>query len=125
MALDNIAGIKSISVPNWLKLLIFGIVLTVLFADLMIVWFAVTNPTHKDWFSVGDATVGFTRADSFWSFFFWHSPREDRNPSTARPLYLLLNVIPATISNSLTWSPDFEAVGESATEETTPRKYED
>jgi len=48
MALDNIGGIKSISVPTWLKLVIFVIVVAVVVADLAILWVAVTNPGHKE-----------------------------------------------------------------------------
>lgn len=109
MALDNIAGIKSISVPSWLKLLIFGIVLTVLFADLMIVWFAVTNPTHKDWFSVAMQLLGSLVPTLLVILLLAFATRGPES-IYRKTSYLLLHVIPATISNSLTWSPDFEAL---------------
>src|SRR5713101_2054373 len=58
MALDNIGGIKSISVPTWLKLVIFVIVVAVVVADLAILWVAITNPGHKEWFSVAVQLLG-------------------------------------------------------------------
>ena len=58
MALENFGGIRSISVPVWLRLLIFLIVLAVLAADLAIALVALTNPLHKDWFSVSVQLVG-------------------------------------------------------------------
>jgi len=58
MALADISGIKSMSVPAWLKLSIFLIVLVVLIGDLAIVWVAIKNPAHKDWFSVSVQLLG-------------------------------------------------------------------
>lgn len=109
MALADIGGIKSISVPAWLKLLIFLIVLAVLIADLTIVWVAVTNPTHKDWFSVSVQLLGSLVPLLLVILLFAFSTRgpEAINRKTA---HLLLHLVPATISNSLTWSQEFEAI---------------
>jgi len=109
MALDSLAGVKSISVPTWLKLLIFGIVMAVLIADLSIVWFAVTNPNHKDWFS---ATVQLLGSLVPMLLVILLLAFATRGPESIyrKTSYLLLHVIPATIANSLTWSPDFEAL---------------
>ena len=109
MALDNIAGIKSISVPTWLKLLIFGIVVTVLIADLALVWTAATNPTHKDWFSVAMQLLG-SLVPMLLVILLLAFATRGPEAIYRKTSYLLLHVIPATISNSLTWSPDFEAL---------------
>jgi len=119
MALDNIAGIKSISVPTWLKLLIFGIVLAVLFADLMIVWFAVTNPTHKDWFSVAMQLLGSLVPMLLVILLLAFATRGPES-IYRKTSYLLLRVIPATIANSLTWSPEFEALEKAQRKRTRP-----
>lgn len=107
MALDSLAGVKSISVPTWLKLLIFGIVMAVLIADLAIVWSAVTNPTHKDWFA---ATVQLLGSLVPMLLVILLLAFATRGPEAIyrKTSHLLLHVIPATITNSLTWSPDFE-----------------
>ena len=109
MALDNIAGIKSISVPTWLKLLIFGIVVTVLIADLALVWTAATNPKHKDWFSVAVQLLGSLVPMLLVILLLAFATRGPES-IYRKTSYLLLQVIPATIVNSLTWSPDFEAL---------------
>src|SRR5947208_6142482 len=110
MALDNIAGVKSVSVPTWLKLLIFGIVLAVLIADLAIVWFAVTNPKHQDWFSVAVQLLG-SLVPMLLVILLLAFATRGPEAIYRKTSYLLLHVIPATITNSLTWSPDFEALG--------------
>jgi hypothetical protein len=109
MALDNIAGVKSISVPTWLKLLIFGIVVTVLIADLALVWTAATNPTHKDWFSVAVQLLG-SLVPMLLVILLLAFATRGPEAIYRKTAYLLLRVIPATIANSLTWSPDFEAL---------------
>jgi hypothetical protein len=109
MALDNIAGIKSISVPTWLKLLIFGIVVTVLIADLTLVWSAATNPKHKDWFSVAVQLLG-SLVPMLLVILLLAFATRGPEAIYRKTSYLLLHVIPATIANSLTWSPDFEAL---------------
>jgi hypothetical protein len=109
MALDNIAGIKSISVPTWLKLLIFGIVVTVLIADLTLVWSAATNPKHKDWFSVAVQLLG-SLVPMLLVILLLAFATRGPEAIYRKTSYLLLRVIPATIANSLTWSPDFEAL---------------
>src|SRR5947209_10078378 len=109
MALDNIAGVKSISVPTWLKLLIFGIVLTVMLADLTIVWSAVTNPTHKDWFSVAVQLLG-SLVPMLLVILLLAFATRGPEAIYRKTSYLLLHVIPTIIANSLTWSPDFEVL---------------
>jgi hypothetical protein len=109
MALDNIAGIKSISVPTWLKLLIFGIVVTVLIADLTLVWSAATNPKHKDWFSVAVQLLG-SLVPMLLVILLLAFATRGPEAIYRKTSHLLLHVIPATIANSLTWSPDFEAL---------------
>ena len=109
MALDNIAGVKSISVPTWLKLLIFGIVVIVLIADLALVWSAATNPTHKDWFSVGVQLLG-SLVPMLLVILLLAFATRGPEAIYRKTSHLLLHVIPATIANSLTWSPDFEAL---------------
>jgi len=109
MALDNIAGIKSISVPTWLKLLIFGIVVTVLIADLTLVWSAATNPKHKDWFSVAVQLLG-SLVPMLLVILLLAFATRGPEAIYRKTSYLLLHVIPTTIANSLTWSPDFEAL---------------
>ena len=109
MALDNIAGIKSISVSTWLKLLIFGIVVTVLIADLTLVWSAATNPKHKDWFSVAVQLLG-SLVPMLLVILLLAFATRGPEAIYRKTSHLLLHVIPATIANSLTWSPDFEAL---------------
>ena len=109
MALDNIAGIKSISVPTWLKLLIFGIVVTVLIADLALVWSAATNPKHKDWFSVAVQLLG-SLVPMLLVILLLAFATRGPEAIYRKTSYLLLRVIPATIASSLTWSPDFEVL---------------
>lgn len=109
MALDNIAGVRSISVPTWLKLLIFGIVLVVLVADLTIVWSAVTNPTHKDWFSVAVQLLG-SLVPMLLVILLLAFATRGPEAIYRKTSYLLLHAIPATIATSLTWSSDFEAL---------------
>jgi hypothetical protein len=109
MALDNIAGIKSISVPTWLKLLIFGIVVTVLIADLTLVWSAATNPKHKDWFSVAVQLLG-SLVPMLLVILLLAFATRGPEAIYRKTSYLLLHVIPATIASSLTWSSEFEAL---------------
>ncbi|HET7872726.1 MAG TPA: hypothetical protein VFL42_09465 [Terriglobales bacterium] len=109
MALDNLAGIKSISVPTWLKLLIFIIVLAVLIADLTTVWIAVTNPLHKDWFSVSVQLLGSLVPLLLVILLVAFSTRGTEAISR-KTTHLLLHLVPSTIANSLTWSPEFETV---------------
>ena len=109
MALDNIAGVKSISVPTWLKLLIFGIVLTVLIADLTIVWTATTNPTHKDWFSVSVQLLG-SLVPMLLVILLLAFATRGPEAIYRKTSSLLLHVIPTTIKNSLTWNPEFQAL---------------
>jgi hypothetical protein len=109
VALDNIAGVKSISVPNWLKLLIFGIVVTVLIADLALVWTAATNPTHKDWFSVAVQLLG-SLVPMLLVILLLAFATRGPEAIYRKTSHLLLHVIPATITSSLTWSPNFEAI---------------
>ena len=109
MALDNFGGIRSISVPTWLKLLIFLIVLAVLAADLTIAMIALTNPRHQDWFSVSVQLVGsllpLLLAILLLAF-------SSRGPESIRrkTSHLLLHLVPETIESSLTWSPEFDAI---------------
>ena len=109
MALENFGGIRSISVPSWLKLLIFLIVLAVLAADLAIAFSALTNPLHKDWFSVSVQLVGsllpLLLAILLLAF-------SSRGPEAIRrkTSHLLLHLVPDTIESSLTWSPEFDAI---------------
>jgi len=109
MALENFGGIRSISVPIWLKLLIFLIVLAVLSADLAIALVALTNPQHKDWFSVSVQLVGsllpLLLAILLLAF-------SSRGPEAIRrkTSNLLLHLVPETIASSLTWSPEFDAI---------------
>lgn len=109
MAVADIGGIKSISVPRWLKLSIFLIVLVVLIGDVAIVWVAVANPAHKDWFSVSVQLLGTLVPLLLVILLFAFSTRgpEAINRKTS---HLLLQVVPTTISNSLIWSQEFEAI---------------
>lgn len=109
MALDNIAGVKSISVPTWLKLLIFGIVVTVLVADLVLVWTAATNPTHKDWFSVAVQLLG-SLVPMLLVILLLAFATRGPEAIYRKTSHLLLHVIPDTITSSLTWNPNFEAL---------------
>ena len=109
MALDNIAGVKSISVPTWLKLLIFGIVVTVLIADLALVWTAATNPTHKDWFSVAVQLLG-SLVPMLLVILLLAFATRGPEAIYRKTSHLLLHVIPATITSSLTWNPNFQAL---------------
>jgi hypothetical protein len=109
VALDNIAGVKSISVPTWLKLLIFGIVVTVLIADLALVWTAATNPTHKDWFSVAVQLLG-SLVPMLLVILLLAFATRGPEAIYRKTSHLLLHVIPATITSSLTWNPNFEAL---------------
>lgn len=109
MALENFGGIRSISVPVWLRLLIFLIVLAVLAADLAIALVALTNPLHKDWFSVSVQLVGsllpLLLAILLLAF-------SSRGPEAIRrkTSHLLLHLVPDTIACSLTWSPEFDVI---------------
>jgi len=109
VALDNIAGVKSISVPTWLKLLIFGIVVTVLIADLALVWTAATNPTHKDWFSVAVQLLG-SLVPMLLVILLLAFATRGPEAIYRKTSHLLLHVIPATITSSLTWNPNFQAL---------------
>jgi hypothetical protein len=109
MALDTFGGIRSISVPTWLKLLIFLIVLAALGADLAIAVVSLTNPLHKDWFTVSVQLVGsllpLLLAILLLAF-------SSRGPEAIRrkTSYLLLHLVPDTIACSLTWSPEFDII---------------
>ena len=109
MALENFGGIRSISVPTWLKLLIFLIVLAALAADLAIASIALTNPRHQDWFSVSMQLVGsllpLLLAILLLAF-------SSRGPEAIRrkTSHLLLHLVPDTIACSLTWSPEFDSI---------------
>jgi hypothetical protein len=109
MALGDIGGIKSISVPTWLKLLIFVIVVGILIADLMVVWVAVTIPARKDWFSVAVQLIGSLVPILLVILLFAFS---SRGPEAIirKTSHILLHLIPNTISTSLVWSPEFEAI---------------
>jgi hypothetical protein len=109
MALENFAGIRSISVPTWLKLLIFLIVLAVLAADVAIALIALTNPQHKDWFSVAMQLVGSLLPLLLVILLLAFS---SRGPEAIRrkTSHLLLRLVPDTIESSLTWSPEFDAI---------------
>jgi len=109
MALDNLGGIRSISVPTWLKLLIFVIVLVMMATDLAIAWVAVTEPQHKDWFSVSAQLVSSLLPILLVILLMAFS---SRGPETIRrkTSNLLLRLVPETIASSLTWSPQFNVV---------------
>jgi len=109
MALENFGGIRSISVPTWLKLLIFLIVLAVLAADLAIALIALTNPQHKDWFSVSVQLVGSLLPLLLVILLLAFS---SRGPEAIRrkTSHLLLHLVPETHESSLTWSPEFDAI---------------
>jgi hypothetical protein len=109
MALENFGGVRSISVPTWLKLLIFLIVVSVLATDLGIAWVAVTNPQHKDWFSVSVPLVGSLLPLLLVILLMAFS---SRGPEAIRrkTSHLLLHLVPDTIASSLTWSPEFDAI---------------
>src|SRR5260370_10241486 len=109
MALGDIRGMKSISVPKWLKVLILVIVVGILIADLIIVWIAVTNPARKDWFSVAVQLIGSLVPVLLVILLFAFSSRGPEAISR-KTSHLLLHLIPNTISNSLTWSPEFEDI---------------
>ena len=112
MALDSFGGIRSISVPTWLKLLIFLIVVTALAADLAIALIAVTNPQHQDWFSVSMQLVGSLLPLLLVILLLAFS---SRGPEAIRrkTSYLLLKLVPETIACSLTWSPDIDTIKKS------------
>ncbi|HEX7288758.1 MAG TPA: hypothetical protein VF532_21420 [Candidatus Angelobacter sp.] len=107
MALDNLAGIKSISVPTWLKLLIFVIVLAVLIADLTTVWIAVVKPEHKDWFSVSVQLLG-SLVPLLLAILLVAFSTRGTEAISRKTSQLLLHLAPKTIATSLTWSPEFE-----------------
>jgi hypothetical protein len=109
MALDNLAGIKSISVPTWLKLLIFVIVLAVLIADLISVWSAVVNPLHKDWFSVSVQLLG-SLVPLLLAILLVAFSTRGTEAISRKTSQLLLHLVPNTVATSLTWSPEFETV---------------
>jgi hypothetical protein len=109
MALDTLGGIRSISVPTWLKLLIFVIVLAVLTTDVGIAWVAVTHPQHKDWFTVSVQLVGSLLPLLLVILLLAFS---NRGPETIRrkTSSLLLRLAPETITSSLVWSPQFNVI---------------
>lgn len=109
MALENFGGIRSISVPTWLKLLIFVIVLAVLSADVAIALVALTNPLHKDWFTVAVQLVGSLLPLLLVILLLAFS---SRGPEAIRrkTSHLLLHLVPETIESSLTWSPEFDVI---------------
>jgi hypothetical protein len=109
VALDSLGGIKSISVPAWLKLLIFAIGILVLVADMIIVWVALIKPGHKDLFAASFQLLGSLVPLLLVILLLTFSTRgpESISRKTSR---VLLYVVPNTISNSLTWSPTFESV---------------
>lgn len=109
MALDNLAGIRSISVPTWLKLLIFLIVVAVLTTDLVIAWIAVINPQHRDWFSVSVQLVGSLLPLLLVILLLAFSSR-GTDSIRRKTSHLLLQLVPDTIASSLTWSPEFGSV---------------
>ena len=111
MALDNIGGIKSISVPTWLKLLIFVIVVAVVVADLAILWVAATNPGHKEWFSVAVQLLG-TLVPLLLVILLLAFSTRGPEAIKRKTSNLLLRLVPDTISYSLTWSPEFKAIEE-------------
>lgn len=109
MAFDSLGGIKSISVPTWLKLLIFAIGIVVLVGDMTIVSLAVIKPGHKELFAASVQLLGSLVPLLLVILLLTFSTRgpESIARKTSR---VLLHVVPNTISNSLTWSPTFEAV---------------
>jgi hypothetical protein len=84
-------------------------VLVVLAADLSIALIALTNPQHKDWFSVSVQLVGsllpLLLAILLLAF-------SSRGPEAIRRKIslLLLHLVPDTIESSLIWSPEFDAI---------------
>ena len=111
MALDNIGGIKSISVPTWLRLVIFVIVVAVVVADLAILWVAVTNPGHKEWFSVAVQLLG-TLVPLLLVILLLAFSTRGPEAIRRKTSNLLLRLVPDTISYALTWSPEFKAIEE-------------
>jgi hypothetical protein len=109
MALDSFAGIRSISVPTWLKLLIFLIVVAVLTTDLAIAWIAVVNPLHRDWFSVSVPLVGSLLPLLLVILLLAFSSR-GVDTIRRKTSHLLLRLVPDAITSSLTWSPQFTTV---------------
>jgi len=109
MALDSFAGIRSISVPTWLKLLIFLIVMAVLTTDLVIAWVAVINPQHHDWFSVSVQLIGSLLPLLLVILLLAFSSR-GVDTIRRKTSHLLLDLVPKTIASSLTWSPTFATV---------------
>lgn len=109
MALETFGGIRSISVPIWLKLLIFLIVLAALMADLAIAVVALTNLQHKDWLSVAVQLAGSLLPLLLAILLLTFS---SRGPDAIRrkTSYLLLHLVPETIACSLTWSPEFDVI---------------
>jgi hypothetical protein len=108
MALETF-GIRSISVPSWLKLLIFLIVLAALTADLAIAVVALTNPQHKDWLPISVQLMGSLLPLLLAILLLTFS---SRGPEAIRrkTSYLLLHLVPDTIASSLTWSPEFDVI---------------
>jgi hypothetical protein len=109
MALDNIGGIKSISVPTWLKFVIFVIVVAVVVADLAILWVAATNPGHKEWFSVAVQLLG-TLVPLLLVILLLAFSTRGPEAIKRKTSNLLLRLVPDTISYGLTWSPEFKAI---------------
>ena len=110
MALDSLVGIRSISVPTWLKLLIFLIVVAVLTADLAIAWVAITEPQHRDWFSVSVQLVGSLLPLLLGILLLAFSSR-GTDTIQRKTSHLLLRLAPEIIASSLTWSPEFAVAG--------------
>jgi hypothetical protein len=109
MALDSFGGIKSISVPAWLKLAIFAIVAAVLVADFAIVWNAARNPNHKDWFAPAFSLLA-TLVPLLLAILLLAFSTRGTDAITRRTRRLLLDLVPKTIVSSLTWNPEFQSL---------------
>ena len=108
MALDSFGGIKSISVPAWLKLTIFVVAIAVLAADLAVLWSAVRDPNHKDWFSAAFSLLG-TLVPLLLAILLLAFSTRGTEAISRRTSRLLLDLVPRTIVSSLTWNLEIGA----------------
>jgi hypothetical protein len=76
-------------------------------ADLTVVWLAVENPTHKDWFGASLQLLGSLVPLLLVILLLAFA---NRGPEAIRrkTSYLLLNLVPDTVVSSLTWSWQFD-----------------
>jgi hypothetical protein len=109
MALDSISGVKSISVPAWLKLAILIVVAAVLVVDVTILWIALTNPAHKDWFSSAVQLMG-SLVPLFLVVLFLAFATRGHEAIKRRTSHILLHLVPKTLAYALDGSPGFQAV---------------